>query len=181
MTTVIAFDVNETLLDLSVLDESFEDVFDTATLRPMWIATMLQLSFVGGLTGDYVDFTTAQRAALTMLAQRHGVDLTDAAVDRVVSRMSSLPPHPEVDAALASWRKTSLKVVALTNSPPAKAEAQLTHAGIRQHFLQAISADSVYGSSPRRSPTSPSHGKTPAEAFDERLLSPEQPVLRQSN
>ena len=48
---VIAFDVNETLLDLSSLDEAFEEVLGSAELRPLWFAQMLQLSFVGGLTG----------------------------------------------------------------------------------------------------------------------------------
>ncbi|HEY7595388.1 MAG TPA: haloacid dehalogenase type II [Actinophytocola sp.] len=152
MTTVIAFDVNETLLDLSVLDGPFEEVFGTAAPRQQWFATMLQLSFVGGLTGDYVDFTTAQRAALTMLAKRHGVDLTDAAVNAVVGRMRSLPPHPEVPAALAKLAETQLTVVALTNSPLDVAEAQLTHAGIREHFTQAISADSVRHLKPAREP-----------------------------
>ena len=61
MTQVLAFDVNETLLDLSVLDEPFEELFGTPASRPLWFAQMLQLSFVGGLTGSYVDFTTAQR------------------------------------------------------------------------------------------------------------------------
>ena len=116
MTTVIAFDLNETLLDLSALDEPFERLFGAAPLRPQWFATMLQLSFVGGLTGDYVDFSTAQRAALTMLAERHGVDLPAAAAEDVVGRMSSLPPHPEVAGGLATLTDTSLRIVALTNS-----------------------------------------------------------------
>ena len=70
MTTVIAFDVNETLLDLRALDPHFEELFGSASLRAQWFAQMLQLSFVGGLTGEYVDFTTAQRAALQMLGER---------------------------------------------------------------------------------------------------------------
>ena len=152
MTTVVAFDVNETLLDLSALDGPFEEVFGTAALRPQWFAAMLQLSFVGGLTGDYVDFTTAQRAALVMLAERHSVDLTDAAVGAIVGRMSSLPPHPEVATALAELSKTPLTVVALTNSPLAVAEAQLANAGIREHFARAISADSVQRLKPAKEP-----------------------------
>jgi len=51
MTTVIAFDVNETLLDLRALDPAFEDLLGSSTLRGQWVAQMLQLSFVGGLTG----------------------------------------------------------------------------------------------------------------------------------
>jgi hypothetical protein len=68
MPTVIAFDVNETLLDLRALDPLFARVLGDAGLRPQWFAQMPQLSFVGGLTGADVDFTTAQRAALRMLA-----------------------------------------------------------------------------------------------------------------
>jgi hypothetical protein len=73
---VLAFDVNETLLDLKGLDTHFSSVFGDASLRPLWFQTMLQLSFVGGLTGQYVDFTTAQHAALKMTAERAGHVLT---------------------------------------------------------------------------------------------------------
>jgi 2-haloacid dehalogenase len=59
MTSVLAFDVNESLLDLTALDPMFETVLGDAALRPTWFGSMLQLSFVGGLTGRYVDFTTA--------------------------------------------------------------------------------------------------------------------------
>ncbi len=68
MTRVIAFDVNETLLDLRALDALFEELLASAELRGQWFAQMLQLAFVGGLTGQYMDFGTAQKAALRMLA-----------------------------------------------------------------------------------------------------------------
>jgi 2-haloacid dehalogenase len=70
MASVIAFDVNETLLDLRALDAPFETLMGSAALRPQWFALMLQLAFVGGLTGRYTDFTSAQRGALAMLAER---------------------------------------------------------------------------------------------------------------
>ena len=59
MTTLLAFDVNETLLDLRALDPLFEKLLGESALRPQWFATMLQLSMVGGLTGNYVDFSSA--------------------------------------------------------------------------------------------------------------------------
>ena len=63
MAGVIAFDVNETLLDLSALDPAFERVFGSSAPRPLWFAQMLQLAFVGTITGEYVDFSTAQHPA----------------------------------------------------------------------------------------------------------------------
>src|ERR1700710_716666 len=128
--TVIAFDVNETLLDLRALDPLFARVFGDAALRPQWFAQMLQLSFVGGLTGDYVDFSTAQKAALFMLAARHGVTLSDSTAEGIVERMSALPAHPEVATALGRLAATPLRVVALVNSLQSVAEAQLTNAGV---------------------------------------------------
>jgi len=143
MVQVIAFDVNETLLDLRALDARFEELFGDAALRPQWFAQMLQLSFVGGLTGNYVDFGTAQRAALKMIAQRRERTLTDAEIGHVIDGMIHLPPHPEVPEALADLAATGLTVVALTNSVQSVVEAQLSDAGIRQCFDRAFSADAV--------------------------------------
>lgn len=143
MTKVIAFDVNETLLDLSALDASFEEVLGSAALRGQWFAQMLQLSFVGGLSGEYVDFSTAQHAALHMVAERSALAVTQAEVTEIVNKMSSLPPHPEVAGALAKLSETTLKVVALTNSLQAVAEEQLTNAGVRGYFDDVMSADAV--------------------------------------
>lgn len=140
---VIAFDVNETLLDLRALDASFESLFGDVGLRPQWFAQMLQLSFVGGLTGHYVDFSAAQRGALRMIAERFGHTLTDGQIEQVVDSMTHLPPHPEVPDALATLAATELTLVALTNSMQPVAEAQLANAGISQHFDRAFSADAV--------------------------------------
>ena len=143
MTTVIAFDVNETLLDLRALDPAFEDLLGSAALRAQWFAQMLQLSFVGGLTGEYVDFSTAQNAALRMLAERVGKPVTTAQADEMVHRMDTLPPHPEVPDTLRRLRRTPLKMVALVNSVAVVGEAQLASAGVRDCFDAVISADSV--------------------------------------
>lgn len=161
MTKVIAFDVNETLLDLRALDVPFEELLGSSHLRAQWFSQMLQLSFVGGLTGEYVDFSTAQRAALRMLAEREGTSVTDEDTQAMVDRMSSLPPHAEVAAALSRLRSTPLQVVALTNSVEAVAEAQLRNAGIRRHFDQVISADSIRALKPAPAPY-----RKVAEVFD---------------
>lgn len=161
MMRVVAFDVNETLLDVSALDQPFENLFGESALRTQWFALMLQLSFVGGLTGSYVDFSTAQRAALHMLGRREGQRLTEEQVQQTVDLMSSLPPYPEVPGALRRLAETDLNVVALTNSVEAVAEAQLSHAGIRDAFDRVFSADSV-----RRLKPAPEPYLSVARAFD---------------
>jgi 2-haloacid dehalogenase len=152
MVTVIAFDVNETLLDMSALDGPFERMFGDAAMRQQWFALMLQVSFVGGLTDGYVDFSTAQHAAFLMLADRVGAEVTDDDASAMVARMNSLPPHPEVADALRMLTGTGLTLVALTNSVASVAESQLVNAGLRPLFDAVMSADSVGHLKPAREP-----------------------------
>jgi 2-haloacid dehalogenase len=132
---VIAFDVNETLLDLRALDP----VLGGPDVRKRWFAQMLQIVFVGGLTDTYVDFSTAQRAALKMLGLQ--------GEEEVLAQMRQLPPHPDVEPALD--RLGGYAVVALTNSPLEVANAQLEFAGIASRFDVILSADQVRALKPK--------------------------------
>jgi 2-haloacid dehalogenase len=147
MARVIAFDVNETLLDLGALDPHFERAFGSAAVREEWFSQMLQLAFVGALTGRYVDFGTAQRAALAMLAERHGVE---PPADDVAATMRALPPHPDAADALDTLRAAGLPLAALTNSTLEVARAQLESAGLADRFDAILSADEVQALKPRR-------------------------------
>jgi 2-haloacid dehalogenase len=146
---VIAFDVNETLLDLRALDGLFGD----AALRKQWFAQMLQIAFVGVITDRYVDFSTAQRAALGMLPG--GPD-----PDAVAAAMRSLPPHPDVPPALDTLRESGLTLCSLTNSALDVSRAQLEHAGIADRFEAILSADTV-----RRLKPAPEPYRHVAETF----------------
>ena len=117
MPRILAFDVNETLLDLSALDPLFERTFGGAALRAQWFAQMLQLAFVTAITGGYVDFTTAQHAALRMLAARTRTALSDEAAEEIVGGMRSLPAYPDAAPALDRLREGGFTLCALTNSP----------------------------------------------------------------
>ena len=165
---VLAFDVNETLLDLRALDPHFVRVFGDAAVRPLWFAQMLQLAFVGAITGEYIDFTTAQRRALQMVATRRGATVTVADAAAIADQMTHLPPHDDVVAALDRLAATGATLVALTNSPGAVADAQLRNAGIRDRFAQALSADTVRRLKPAAEPyrmVAERTGVTPGEVM----------------
>jgi 2-haloacid dehalogenase len=149
---VIAFDVNETLLALSALDDLFADTLGDAALRAQWFSQMLQLAFVGAITGHYVDFTTAPHAALAMIAEREGIGLDEEAARRIVDGMRSLPPHVDVPDALSRLREGGFTLAALTNSPLDVVEDQLRNAGLHDRFHAILSADQVQALKPRREP-----------------------------
>jgi 2-haloacid dehalogenase len=170
MPELLAFDVNETLLDLRGLDDSFTDVFGDAGLRPAWFQAMLQLAFVGGLTGHYVDFTTAQHAALKMTAQRAGRTLTDVQAEAIVGGMRRLSAHPEVPGALRRLKDAGFRQVTLTNSPLDVARDQLAFAGLADLFEDTISADEVKQLKPDPAPYLHVAGRFGVRMVDVRLI-----------
>lgn len=141
MSRVIVFDVNETLLDLKALDVHFERVFGDAAVRGMWFAQVLRSAMVADITGHYTDFGTVGGAALDMTAARQGVDLSAEDRQAILGGMLTLPPHPEVPAALARLRDAGLRMAALTNSTQKAAETQLTNAGLIDYFERALSVE----------------------------------------
>jgi 2-haloacid dehalogenase len=170
MPRVIAFDVNETLLDLGPLDPLFERAFGNAALRAQWFAQMLQLSFVGGLTGRYVDFPSAQRAALTMVAEATGTGLVREDGERIVDQMRRLPPHADAAPALDRLREAGLTLAALTNSPLDVARDQLAYAELDERFEAILSADDVKALKPRAEPYHLVARTFETEAGDVRLV-----------
>jgi len=121
-------------------------------LRPQWFSQMLQLAFVGAITGEYIDFTSAQHAALTMVAERHGVALDEEAARRVLGAMRTLPPHADVPDALVRLGDAGFTLAALTNSPLDVVEDQLRNAGLHDRFETILSAAQVRALKPRREP-----------------------------
>lgn len=138
---VLVFDVNETLLDLAGLDAVFARLFGDAGVRREWFTQVLQSALVGVVTGVHHDFATVARAALDMVAARHGVTLGDEAREGVVGGLRALPPHPEVPGALDRLHGAGFRLAALTNSPPATMEAQLAHAGLAERFDARLSVE----------------------------------------
>jgi 2-haloacid dehalogenase len=139
----LAFDVNETLLDLRALDEPFERVFGDPAARTQWFGQLLQSALVSTVTDAYTDFGTIARAALLMVAARRERELTAEEEADILGTMVRLPPHPEVYDALERLRAGGYRLATLTNSTEEVARAQLEHAGLAMLFERILSADSI--------------------------------------
>lgn len=150
--TVIAFDVNETLLDTAALDPLFERWFGDAAARQEWFSRMLQLALVGELTGRHVDFGTAQRGALRMLGAARRVQVGDDEAEAVTTAMTRLPPHPEVRGALERLRAGGLRLLTLSNSPPGPAREQIVNAGLDGLVEATLSAEDAGALKPSPQP-----------------------------
>jgi 2-haloacid dehalogenase len=129
MRRVIAFDVNETLLDLGALD----GLFGGAELRERWFTELLRLVFVGQITGRDVSFPAASQLALEVVG---GPD-----PDEVGAAMRQLPLHADVAPALDRLHEGGLTLCALTNSPAEGVTEALRNAGVADRFEAILSAE----------------------------------------
>jgi 2-haloacid dehalogenase len=152
MYSAIVFDVNETLLDLKSLDPAFEKHFGLADRRKEWFNEVLKLAFVTTIIGSYSDFGVIGKSALEILEHRYGRPCTEVERNNILSLMRRLPPHEDVPPGLDLLSQAGFQLVALTNSTPATAEAQLTHAGVRGYFKFVFSVDSVRRLKPALAP-----------------------------
>lgn len=140
---VIVFDVNDTLLDLAGLDKPFREEFGTAHVKDQWFAQLLHLALTATIVGSYHDFSTLGRAALTLVAAKHGVAVHDAQVAEIVDHMQHLPAHADARPALERLQAAGFRLAALTNSAPAVAQAQLENAGLATFFEAILSVDAA--------------------------------------
>ncbi|HET7700638.1 MAG TPA: haloacid dehalogenase type II [Candidatus Limnocylindria bacterium] len=147
---VLLFDVNETLLDMAALDPQFARVFGDAAVRREWFATMLGSALLFTVTGPYVDFGSHFRTALRLTAERRGITLRPDDEQAILAGVRTLPAHPDVRPALTRLRDAGFRLAALTNSTAAVEEAQLAHAGIRDLFEMALTADDAKRLKPAR-------------------------------
>ncbi len=148
--SVLVFDVNETLLDLKVLNPLFERIMGDSRCRQEWFGQLLRSSLVSTVTGSYQDFGVLARGALRMIAARRGSSLSQGSEDEILEGLRQLPPHPEVPGALERLQERGLRLAALTNSPPAVAEAQIRNAGLERFFEKVLSVDAVRRFKPHR-------------------------------
>jgi 2-haloacid dehalogenase len=143
MPRVIVFDLVGTLLDPQAIDPYFERFFGEAAIRKEWFRQTLQLAMAATLTNAYEDYTVQADTGLEITARQYKVSLLGEEKNLILGTLAKLRPFPDVAQSLQNLRDAGLTLATLTNSTAQAAEAQLTYAGLRDHFEQIISADEV--------------------------------------
>lgn len=140
---LVAFDVNETLLDVAALGPGFRRLLGDEVTIGEWFARMLHRSLVANQLGRYQPFGELGVESLLWLAARRGVDLTTREAAEVVEGMTDLPAHPDVPSGLADLAAGGVRMVALTNGSAEVAARQLDSAGLSPFFEQVLSVEAV--------------------------------------
>jgi 2-haloacid dehalogenase len=140
---LIVFDVNETLLDLATMEPTFQRIFGDKSAMRLWFANLILYSAALTVAGVYVPFTDIGSAVMKMLADTRGIKLNDSDTKELTEKFSTMPPHPEVPAALRRLRKAGFRLFCLTDNLLEVQTRQLEHGGVVDLFERRFSADGV--------------------------------------
>ncbi len=141
--SIIVFDVNETLLDLTTLEPVFERIFGNPAMMRDWFAQLVLYSQALTVSGLYSPFGDLAGGVLRMVGETKGVAITDIDVDDLKRHIGSMPALPDVRPALERLQDAGFGLVTLTNSPPAASPTSLERAGISEYFERLFSVDEV--------------------------------------
>jgi 2-haloacid dehalogenase len=139
----VLFDVNETTLDLSSLQEPFREAFGTDAALTEWFARLLQASHVCAMTGVRVGFRDLAAAGLERSAAVFDRSLSQEAKDGLLGGFARLSAHADVIPALERLRAAGRSTVAFSNSSRSLLETQIAQAGLTEHFDRLISVEEV--------------------------------------
>src|SRR5262245_18559577 len=107
---LIVFDVNETLHDLQTMEPTFERIFGDKSAMRLWFANLILYSAALTVAGCYVPFTDIGSAVMKMLADTRGIKIADKDKKELTEKFSTMPPYPEVPAALRKLRRSGLQM-----------------------------------------------------------------------
>jgi len=143
MKKAVFFDMNETLLNLSLLKKQFYKHFDDKYILKYWFTKLLHSSTIMGVMDDYRNFGELAAVALENLFFENNKPLSSEVKAEILGEFRKLPAYEDVRPALRILRNTNIRVIAVSNSSLEMIKEQLTNAGIIDLFDSYYSADNV--------------------------------------
>lgn len=140
--SVLLFDVNETLSDMSPMAGRFEDVGAPGHLAKTWFAGLLRDGFALTVAGTAAPFARIGEDALRTSLGEHG--LTSSVEDSVAHIMGGfreLRVHDDVPEGIRALSDLGIRLVTLSNGSASVAQRRLEQAGLRDHFEQLLSVE----------------------------------------
>ncbi|MDN5565239.1 MAG: haloacid dehalogenase type II [Psychrobacter sp.] len=141
--SILVFDVNETLLDIETLAPLFTRLFGHERILREWFAQLILYSQAMTLSQLYTPFGELGVGALQMTADIHNVTLTDDDINELKELMSKMPAHPDAVPALTKLRDAGFRLVTLTNSASSDSPTPLEKAGLSEFFERSFSVEDV--------------------------------------
>ncbi|WNH09747.1 haloacid dehalogenase type II [Thalassobellus suaedae] len=143
MIKAVFFDMNETLLNLSLLKIQFDKHFNDKYVLKYWFTKLLYSSSIMGIMDEYRNFGELADVALENLFFENNKPLTTETKKEILGEFRRLPAYEDVRPALNILKEKNIRVVAVSNSSLTMIKEQLMNAGIIDEFDSYYSVDNV--------------------------------------
>ncbi|TFB71632.1 haloacid dehalogenase type II [Cryobacterium sp. Hz9] len=140
--SVIVFDVNETLSDMSTMKARFVDIGAPSHLAGIWFASLLRDGFALAAAGGAAKF--AEISSEILRGVLRDVALTgnlDDAVEHIMTGFFALNLYPDVEDGIRALKTTGLRLVTLSNGGVQVARTLLTRAGLQNEFEALLTVE----------------------------------------
>jgi 2-haloacid dehalogenase len=148
--TVIVFDVNETLSDMSAMDRAFTQAGAPAELARLWFSTVLREGFALAAAGNAARFADIGTEVLTGLLDSADVRDPGETAARLTASMADLPLHPDVAGGIRALHQGGNRLITLSNGSAQVAERLMTASGLEGTFEGFLSVEDAGAWKPHR-------------------------------
>ncbi|KJF16953.1 haloacid dehalogenase type II [Acidithrix ferrooxidans] len=141
--SVVVFDVNETLFDLSALRPNFEAMGLPSYALDWWFAVVLRDGFALAAAGDASAFVSLVEIALDEVFASFGRNPPTDVAAGLLDAFRELPAHADVGPAFRRLVQANIPVVALTNGSASVTAGLIERASLSHLVTHVLSVDSV--------------------------------------
>jgi 2-haloacid dehalogenase len=140
--SVVVFDVNGTLSDMSEMRERFREVGAPAEMAEVWFAALLRDGFALAAAGSSERFATIGAGVLACLLTSDMLDRPlEHATRHILEGFLALEVHPDVPDGVRALAAGGARLVTLTNGTAEVGEQLLARAGVRDMFERLLSVE----------------------------------------
>jgi len=142
--SVLLFDVNETLSDMSPMAARFEEVGAPGHLAKTWFAGLLRDGFALTVVGVAEPFARIGEESLrASLSGRRLTRSLEDSVAHIMDGFGKLGVHDDVPEGIRALSELGIRLLTLSNGPSTVARRLLEEAGLRDLFEQCLSVEEV--------------------------------------
>lgn len=143
MIKAVFFDINETILDLKVINKKFDKYFESQHVGEYWFSKLLHTSNIMSIMNEYVDFNKLAEIVLENIFYENDKEITKDIKSEILGTFKTLPIYPDVRESLEILKENGIKIIALSNSSLEMMKIQLQSENIKKIFDNYYSVDSV--------------------------------------
>ena len=145
MVVTLAFDVYGTLIDTHSVVSKLQETMGSKAVQfsQAWREKQLEYSFRRGLMKNYQNFSICTSDALDYMCTYYHVPMTEQQKKELLNLYRELPAFDDVESGLKRLHSLGFKMYAFSNGSTDVVEKLLFSAGIRDYFIDVVSADDI--------------------------------------